>query len=84
MTRVSERVLNQVLRVANQDGMSERARNLLDQANDFTFADLGINSVDAQGVLKTIGDEFGVEIPAAEVASWKNLRDLTDFLDARS
>jgi len=32
--------------------------------------------------LKKVGEAFGVDVPPEEVANWKNLRDLSAFLDS--
>ena len=51
---------------------------------DFTVADFGINSVDAQGLLNGVADEFGIEIPADDAAKLDSLQALTDYIDART
>ena len=84
MASTTERVLVHILSAANESSMSARAQQAVAEARDFTFADYGISSVDAMGVLKKIEADFGVEIPADEAANWNSLDDLTNFLDARS
>lgn len=43
-----------------------------------------VSSVDAVAFIKKVGEAFGVDIPAEEVAKFSNLRDLARYLDSRS
>ncbi len=84
MSRTSSRVLAHLLGFVNEDRVSPRAQQALDEARDFTLADYGISSVDAVDLMKKIEADFGVEIPMDEAAKWSGMQDLLDFLDARS
>lgn len=49
---------------------------------DSGLGDSGVSSVDAVAFIKKVGEAFGVDIPPAEVANFKNLSDLGAYLDA--
>lgn len=51
---------------------------------DSGLGDSGVSSVDAVAFIKKVGEAFGVEIPPAEVANFKNLSDLGAYLDANA
>ena len=84
MTNTATRVLTHMLGFVSEDDLSPRAQQVLDEVRRFTFTDYGISSVDQAALLKKIGADFGIEIPADQAASWSSLDELTDFLDARS
>ncbi|MCY4627266.1 MAG: phosphopantetheine-binding protein [Acidobacteria bacterium] len=84
MQTTEERVFSMLLGAGKRDAMTPKARELFNEAQDFTLSDFGISSVEAQGLLKQIEESFGVEIPAETAAKFTSLKDLTNYLDARS
>lgn len=84
MLSTEERIRQIFFSAVNEDRLSPRARDLFSELQGFTMADLGINSVDAQGLLKKVEDEFGVEISGDTAAGFGSVQDLTDYLDSRS
>lgn len=84
MSSTEDRIRQIFVSAVNLEKLPPRAGELFAQMQDLTMADLGINSVDAQGLLKKVGDEFGVEIPPETAAGFESVQDLTDFLNART
>lgn len=84
MQTTNERVLQIVLGGVRPGEMTEKASKLLDEVQGLTLADLGISSVEAQGLLKQVQDEFGVKIPDEDAEKLTSLHDLTDYLDTRA
>ena len=56
-------------------GISDRA------ALDADIGDLGVNSMDAVNFLKTVNEEFGIEITPQDAINLNTLRDLINHLD---
>lgn len=84
MATTTDRVLARVLEFVNEDRMSARGKQVVEDARGCTLADLGISSVEGMELVKKVGEDFGVEIPTEEAATWTGLDGLTDYLDARS
>jgi len=51
---------------------------------DVGLGDSGVSSMDAVRFVKEVGEAFNVEMRAEDVAEFQNLRDLVNYLDARS
>ncbi|MDE2881298.1 MAG: acyl carrier protein [Acidobacteriota bacterium] len=84
MATTNDRVLSHFLRFLNEERMSARGKQIVEDARGCSLADFGISSVEAMELVKDIGADFGVEISAEEVASWNSLGDMTNYLDAHS
>lgn len=84
MLSMDQRIAEILLSYVKHEQFSPRANDLFAEIQDFTAADFGINSVDAQGMLKKIADEFGIEIPVEDAEKLDTLRALTDYIQARS
>lgn len=59
-------------------GISDRAQL------DVNTSELGVNSMDAVAFLKTVNQEFGVNIAPNEAAGFPKLRDLINHLEGAS
>lgn len=46
-----------------------------------TFADLGVDSLDAVEIMMELEDEFGIEIKAEEAG--KSVKELTDYINGK-
>lgn len=55
-------------------GISDRSKL------DANVGDLGVNSIDAVNFLKTVNEEFGVDISPEQAAGFSTLRDLINHL----
>ena len=53
-----------------------------DRALDAGLLSNEISSLDVLALVKEVGKDLGVELPAEEVANWKNLRGFTALLDS--
>ena len=84
MPNANDRLTNMLLGAVKADALTPRAKQLMAEAQDFTLADFGISSVEAQALLKRIEAEFGVEIPPEEAENFRTVQDLTDYINARS
>jgi len=51
---------------------------------DIGLDESDVSSLDAVAFVKTAGETFGIEIPAAEVARFRSLRDVVNYLDSYS
>ena len=51
---------------------------------DGDVADTGLSSVAIVSFVRMVGQEFNVELPPADVAQMKSLRDLVNYIDAKS
>ncbi len=47
---------------------------------DADVSDLGVNSIDAVNFLKTVNEEFGVDISPEQATGFRTLRDLINHL----
>ena len=73
---------------ATETRIQELARQHLGIEKDLDF-DLGllasdISSLDAVAFVKKVGEAFNVDVPPAQVANWRNLRDFAAFLDSNA
>ena len=84
MLSTDDRIRQVFFAAVKNEQLSPRARDLFAEMQDFTVADFGINSVDAQGLLKKVGDEFGIEIPADDAEKLASLQALTDYINTRA
>ena len=55
-------------------GISDRARL------DANISELGVNSIDAVNFLKTVSQEFGIDISPEDASGFRSLRDLINHL----
>ena len=73
---------------ATENRVRELFRQHLDADRDPNFdvglGDSGVSSMDAVRFVKEVGEAFNVEMRAEDVAEFQNLRDLVNYLDARS
>ncbi len=61
--------------------LAEKHLGISDRAMlDASVGELGINSMDAVNFLKTVNQEFGVDISPDEAAGFNNFRDLINHL----
>ena len=71
---------------STEERVSALAKQFLDQEReadlDRKFEDANISSMDAVNFAKSVGTEFGKEIPAEAFSNFTSLRDLVAFLDA--
>ena len=51
---------------------------------DASVADTGVSSVAIVAFVKLVGEEFNVELPPEDVAQMSSLRDLINYIDAKS
>jgi acyl carrier protein len=72
--------------------MFEKIRNIIaDQLNldeneiaeDTTFADLGVDSLDLFQILISLEDEFGIEIPNEDAENIKTVKDVVEYIKER-
>ncbi len=74
--------------MASEDRIMELARNNLgldrEPGLDASFGDSGVSSVDAIAFMKVVGQEFGVEISADDLAQISTLRGLAEFVDSNA
>ena len=75
MASIEERVGNLV-----ETHLGITDRSMLDSPG----SELGVNSMDAVAFLKTVTQEFGVEISPEEASGFTKLRDLVNFLEANA
>ena len=62
-------------------GLLDKHLGISDRAMlDVSVGELGVNSVDAVNFLKTVNQEFGVDISAEEAAGFGQMRDLINHL----
>lgn len=47
---------------------------------DANVSDLGVNSIDSVNFLKTVNEEFGVDLSPEQAAGFRTLRDLINHL----
>ena len=71
MASVEERV---GVLVEKHLGISDRSKL------DANVGDLGVNSIDAVNFLKTVNEEFGVDLSPEQAAGFSTLRDLINHL----
>ena len=71
---------------ASQDRVTALFREHLDPDRDPNYeaglGDSGVSSVDAVEFVKKVGEAFNVEIPPGEVAEFRTLGDLVNYLDS--
>ncbi|SHF35252.1 acyl carrier protein [Caloramator proteoclasticus DSM 10124] len=72
--------------------MFEKIRNIIaDQLNldeneiaeDTTFVDLGVDSLDLFQILISLEDEFGIEIPNEDAENIKTVKDVVEYIKER-
>ena len=51
---------------------------------DTSVADSGVSSVALVALVRLVGQEFNVELPPADVSQMNSLRDLVNYVDAKS
>lgn len=51
---------------------------------DGSVADSGVSSVAIVAFVRLVGQELNVELPPADVSEMKSLRDLVNYIDAKS
>ena len=84
MASTHSRVISHFLRYMNEDRMSARGSQIMEDVRGCSLADFGISSVEAVEFVKEVGADFGVEISMEEAAGWTSLAEMSDYLDTRS
>ena len=51
---------------------------------DTSVADSGVSSVALVALVRLVGQEFNVELPPEDVSQMNSLRDLINYVDAKS
>ena len=84
MLSTQERVTSLLSAAVTPEKMSPRVQHWLADMKDFSLADFGISSVEAQALLTQIETEFGVEIPPEEAEKFRSVEELSSYIESRS
>lgn len=73
--------------MSSKDRIAELAKTYLDDREpdfDLAFSEADISSMDAMSFIKSISEEFKLEIPVEDFAGMNNLNDIVSYVDARA